>query len=199
MRRSTPLIAATLLAATLWAPAVQAQSKKELVAKVVNLQMAQAEQFSLALTQQGPLQQLVAQAAQVLRTRVPEDKREATGKAMDEALRAYVKDVQPALRASLLKNAPTVLGAKLEAGFNEAELKQIIQSLESPVLKKFNQMSAESQQALVQKVMQDNQALMQEKFKTLDGKLADLLGLKADAAKPAAANPSPAPAPAGAK
>lgn len=197
MRRSTSLIAATLLAATLWAPA-QAQTKKELVTKIVNLQMAQAEQFSLALTQQGPLQQMVQQAAQVLRTRVPEDKREATGKAMDEALRAYVKDVQPALRASLLKNAPTVLGAKLEAGFNEAELKQILQSLESPVLKKFNQLSGESQQALVQKVMQDNQALMTEKFKALDSKLADLLGLKNEAAKPATA-PAPAPAPAGGK
>lgn len=188
MYTPAPFLLAIVLAASALAP-VQAQTKKELVAKVVALQVAQAEQLSNALAQQGPLQQMMAQAGQVLRSRVPEDKREATGKAMEEAVRAYLKDVQPSLRASLVKNIPTLLGQRLESSFNEAELKQIVQTLESPVLKRFNQMGGEMQQALVQKVMSENQALLQDKFKALDTRMAELLGLKAGAAAtPAAAS-----------
>ncbi|MFY8017019.1 MAG: hypothetical protein ACOVN9_02825, partial [Inhella sp.] len=190
MHTPTPFLLAIVLAASALAP-VQAQTKKELVAKVVALQVAQAEQLSNALAQQGPLQQMMAQAGQVLRSRVPEDKREATGKAMEEAVRAYLKDVQPALRASLVKNIPALLGQRLESSFNEAELKQIVQTLESPVLKRFNQMGGEMQQALVQKVMSENQALLQDKFKALDTRMAELLGLKAGAA----ATPAPASKP----
>ncbi len=188
MHNPAPLVLATLLAFSALAP-VQAQTKKELVAKVVALQVAQAEQLANALAQQGPLQQMMAQAGQVLRSRVPEDKREATGKAMEEAVRGYLKDVQPSLRASLVKNIPTLLGQKLDSSFNEAELKQIVQTLESPVLKRFNQIGGEMQQALVQKVMSENQALLQDKFKALDTRMAELLGLKPGvSAAPAAAS-----------
>lgn len=180
MRRPLILSTLPLLAGLLLVPA-HAQSKKELVARIVTLQTAQIDQMSNALAHQGPVQQMASQAAQLLRARVAEDKREATGKVIDEALRTYVREVQPALRSSLLKHAPAALGGKLESDFNEAELKQIVQALESPVLRRYNQLAAESQQAWVQKVVKENETLMKERLKALDAKMSDALGLRAAA------------------
>jgi uncharacterized protein (DUF1778 family) len=189
MRRSTtPLIAATLIAASLLAPA-QAQTKKQLIDKILTIQKPQYEQFGNVLAQ-APVQQLVQQASQVLRARVPEDKREAVGKAMDAELQAYLKDVTPALRASSLKHANEVVAAKLNESFNEAELKQLVQYLESPVIKRYNQLGPELQNTLGQKVGAENRALVEAKAKALDAKLIELLGLKQQAQQaPAASKP----------
>jgi hypothetical protein len=186
MRRSTtPLIAAAFIAASLLAP-VQAQTKKQLIDKILTIQKPQYEQFGNVLAQ-APVQQLVQQASQVLRARIPEEKREEIGKAMDAELRAYMKDVTPALRASSVKHANEVGAAKLNEGFNEAELKQLVQYLESPVIKRYNQLGPELQNILGQKVGTENRALVEAKAKALDAKLVDLLGLKQQA--PAASKP----------
>lgn len=181
MRTLTPLLAATLALSALFAPVAQAQTKKELVAKIVALQKPQFEQFGSMLAN-APIQQLVQGASQVLRARVPEDKREATGKAMDAELAQYRKDVEPAMRASVLKHAPEAIGTKLEASFSEAELKQILGYLESPVIKRYVQLGPEMQNALAQRAASDNRALVEAKAKQLDARLADILGLKPAAA-----------------
>lgn len=185
MRRTTPLFAAALIAASLLAP-VQAQSKKELINKILAVQKPQYEQFGNVMAQ-ASVQQLVQQASQVLRARVPEDKREEVGKAMDAELRAYMKDVTPALRASAVKHANEVVAAKLNEGFTEAELKQLLQYMESPVIKRFSQLGPELQSSLGQKVGTENRALVEAKAKALDAKLIELLGLKQQA--PAASKP----------
>ncbi len=182
MRSPTPLIAAVFVAASLLAPA-QAQTKKQLIEKILAVQKPQFEQFGQMMAM-APVQPMVQQASQVLRARVAEDKREAVGKAMDAELQAYLKDVVPAMRASALKHANEVMGSKLEAGFNEAELKQLLGFLESPVIRRFNQLGPDLQQALGQKVGNDNKTLIEAKARALDAKLVDLLGLK----------PAPAPA-----
>lgn len=184
MRRTAPLIVATLAfaAATLLAPApAQAQTKKQLIDKILANQKPQYEQFGQMMAQ-APVQPMVQQAAQVLRARVAEDKREAVGKAMEAELQAYMKDVSPALRASSVKHASEVVGSKLEASFNEAELKQLLGYLESPVIKRYNQLGPEFQQALGQKVATDNKTLVETKARALDAKLVDLLGIKPPAA-----------------
>ena len=174
------LIAAALVATTLLAPAAQAQSKKDLIAKIIALQKPQFEQFGNNLAS-APVQQLVPQAAQVLRTKVPEDKRDAVGKAMDAELRAYFDEVSPKLRASAAKNAAELMAPKLE-GFSEAELKQLISFMESPVVKRYNQVSAEVPPQLAQKVGGEHRALIESRYRQLEAKLADLLGLKAGTA-----------------
>lgn len=183
------VLAALLLGVSALAPA-QAQSKKELAAKIVNLQKAQHEQFGMNLAQ-APIQQLVQNAAQVLRARVPADKREATGKAMDEELRAYMKDVGPALRASAIKHAGEQLTVKLEADFSEAELKQVLQFLESPAIRRYHQLGAELNNGVAQKVLADNRNLIETRAKALDQKLAELLGIKPASAAPAASAAKP--------
>jgi uncharacterized protein len=177
----TILITAALAATTLLAPA-QAQSKKDLINKILTLQKPQYEQFGNVLAQ-APLQQMLPQVGQVLRARVPEDKREAAGKAVDAEVRKFLDEVSPTLRASSVKHAQSLVSAKLEAGFNEAELKQIIGYLESPVVKRYGQLGPEVQPALAQKVTQEQRSLIESKAKALDQKLADILGLR-NAAEP---------------
>jgi len=177
-------LAALLISVSALAPA-QAQSKKELAAKIISLQKAQHEQFGMNLAQ-APIQQLVQNAGQVLRARVPAEKREATGKAMDEELRAYIKEVGPAMRASATKHAGEQLSVKLEADFSEAELKQLLQFLESPVIRRYTQMGAEMNNTVAQKVLADNRSLIEARAKALDQKLAELLGIKPAAAASAA-------------
>ncbi len=189
MNAPSLVLAALLISASALAPA-HAQSKKELAAKIVTLQKAQHEQFGMNLAQ-APIQQLVQNAGQVLRARVPADKREATGKAMDDELRAYMKDVGPALRASAVKHAGEQLTAKLEADFNETELKQVLQFLESPAIRRYHQIGAELNNAVAQKVLGDNRNLIETRAKALDQKLAELLGVKPAGNAPAASAAKP--------
>lgn len=184
MRRlAAPLLVATLLALPL-APA-QAQSKKELVTKILALQKPQFEQVGQAMAQ-AAVGQLVQGAAVALQQRVPAEKREATGKAMEAELQAYLKEVVPALRASAVKQANEAYGSKLEASFSDAELKQLIAFMESPLVKRYNQLFPETQGQVAQKVAAENKALMETKVKGLAQKLGELLEVK------------PAPAPNGA-
>lgn len=186
MRNVSPWLAATFLAATLVAPAAQAQSKKELVNKILALQKPQYEQFGSAFAQ-AAVGQMLQQAGQALRVRVAEDKREAVAKSMDAEFKAYMQAVAPALRASAVKSAPEVIGTKLEANFNEAELKQLIGYLESPVIRRYNELGAEFQQGLGQKVAAENKALLEAKAKGLAQKFGELLEAKAPGAAPGAA------------
>ena len=180
---------AALLIATLLAPAAHAQqSKKDLIAKVLQLQKAQHEQFGQSLANQ-PLQQLIPQAMQLLRTKVPEDKREATGKAMDAELKAYFTDVSPKLQASAAKHAAELVGAKLET-FSEAELRQLLQFMESPVIKRYNQISGDIPATLAQRIAAEQRGMLEARVRLLETRLADLLGLKAAAGSaPAASKP----------
>lgn len=188
MRPLSPLLAGLLLTASLLAPSAQAQSKKELVAKILALQKPQYEQFGQMMAQ-GSIQPMLQGAGMALQQRVAADKREAVGKAMDAEVQAFLKDVTPALRASALKNAPEAIGAKLDASFNEVELKQIIGYLESPVMKRYIQLGPELQQALAAKMRADNQPLIETKARALNAKLVELLGL------PAQGSSAPATAP----
>ncbi|MBB5204128.1 hypothetical protein HNQ51_001421 [Inhella inkyongensis] len=186
MNSPTLLLSALALSLAAHFPA-EAQSKKELLAKVVKVQQAQIEQFGSMLLQSN-LAPMLQQVSQVLRSRVPEDKREATAKALDVELQAFRREVEPALRASAMKNAPEVFTSKLDASFNEAELKELLKYLESPVVKRYGPIAAESQGLLAQKIVADTKPLVESRMKALDQKMAEILGIKpvaaASSAKP---------------
>jgi len=186
MQAPALILVALALSASALLPA-QAQSKKELVDKVLKLQQAQVEQIGSQMLQ-STLAPMVQQVGLALKARVPADKQEATGKALTEEIRAFTREVEPMLRASAWKFAPEVIAPKLDGSFNEAELKQLIQYLESPVIKRYGQLGSEMQGALVQKVGNENRAVIETKIRALDGKLSSLLGLK-----PAAPGSAPKP------
>jgi len=160
------MIALLCAAATL----AQAQTKKELVQKVLLLEQPLIENISRSIVER-PAAQLMQAAGQALQTQVPADKREAVGKSVQADVKKYVDEATPLLRERAIKLAPSTFGVALEEKFTEAELKQLIAWLESPVNKKFQQLGGEMQSNFVQKLAAEAAPLLDPKLQALQQKL----------------------------
>ncbi|MDO8699268.1 MAG: hypothetical protein Q7J75_02405 [Rhodoferax sp.] len=184
-----------LLALAGLAHAETSAAKKELVAKVLQLQQPAIEMAARALAER-PAAMLMQQAGLALQTRVAAEKREAIGKEIQADVKKYVEEAVPLVRERAVKLAPSTIGVMLEEKFSEEELKQLIAIIESPVNRKFTQMSGEMQKSLVDKLVADTQSAMDPKIKALEQVIVKRLGLPAPtAAAGKVANP-PAKAPA---
>lgn len=167
-------------------------AKKELVQKVLTLQQVGIESIGNGLAMQTANQ--VLQVAGQALARVPEDKRQAVGADMQAEVKKFYEDIAQLLRASASKNAPSTIGTALEEKFSEDELKTLIGWLESPVSKKFQQVSGELQQALGQKIVTETRGQIEPKLKTLEGTLqAKLRAAAGEQAGQGASKPPAAP------
>jgi hypothetical protein len=111
-------------------------------------------------------------------------------------IKAFVDAVGPQLREISLRVAPTTVGTILEQNFNEDELKQLIDLLQSPVSRKFNQLAPQMQQALAQKIIDEAKPGVTPKLIALQETLMRRLGIAAPgaaSAPTAAASAKPAP------
>ena len=183
-------VALVAVAATLSTPvAAQApQGKKELVARVLQLQQPGIEAMARGLAEQ-PAMQLMQQAGQALQ-RLPAERREAVAKDIEADLRKYAEEAVPLVRDRALKAAPTTIGPMLEERLSEDELRQVIAMLESPVIKKFQGMAGDMQRVLTEKVVADSKADIEPKVRAVQATVAKRLGVP-----PAASAPAPAAAP----
>lgn len=182
----------SLLAALLLVTAgAQAQTKKELVQKVVALQTPAVESLGRAVATQtsGQVLQAVAQGLQ----RVPADKREATAKAAREEVQKFYNEIEPVLRTQAAKLAPSALGPKLEEKMTEEELKQVIVWLESSAAKKFAELGPEMQKSLGDMLVADTRPVIEPKLKALELALMKQMGINPAAASAPAARTTPAP------
>lgn len=180
------IIAAVLIAAA-GVGSAQAQSKKELVAKLLQLQQTGVDNVGRALA--GQTSQRVLQAAGQAIPRLPADKREAAARDVQAEVKKFYDEVEPVLRKRAGELAPSTLGPVYEEKFSEDELKQIIAWLESPLSKKFAQTDGEIASTLAQKVVADTRGTVETRLKTLEAVLAKRLGI----APPPAAGSAPAP------
>jgi hypothetical protein len=171
-----------------------AQSKKELVSKVLLLQQPALEGMARNLAEQ-PAAQLAMQARQYIQN-VPTERREAVVKAIDADLKKYTDEAVPLLRERVIKLAPTTIGPELETNFSEEELKQVIGWLESPVIKRFQTLSPTMQRSLAEKLVSETRGQIEPKLKTLENAMAKHLGLPPPGSAPAGGGPGAAPAPA---
>lgn len=187
-----PLLTAALMAAaaTVSMPALAQASatKKELVAKVLQLQQPGIEAMARGLAEQ-PAMQLMQQAGQALQ-RLPAERREAVAKDIEADLRKYAEEAVPLVRDRAMKAAPTTLGPLLEERLSEDELRQVIAMLESPVIKKFQGMAGDMQRVLTEKVVADSKADIEPKVRAVQASVAKRLGVPPATPAPAA---SPAP------
>ena len=183
-------IGAALLGCAFAAQAQTASAaKKELVAKVLELQQPAIETLSRTVVQR-PVMQLMQAAGQTLRTQVPADKREAIGNTIEADAKQFVAEAEPILRKRAIELAPGVIGPVLEEKFTEDELKQLIAWLESPVNKKYQQIAPEMEGAFVKRLLAEGAPLLDPKLQALHQKMRKALGV-ADAPAPRKA---PAPA-----
>ncbi|MDP1535089.1 MAG: hypothetical protein Q8L92_16055, partial [Rubrivivax sp.] len=141
------LLATALAAASLaQAQSTSSPAKKELVAKVLQIQQPGLEGMARAMIEQ-PALQLMQQASLALQQRVAADKREAVGREIQADVRKYVEETVPLARDQAIKLAPSTIGALLEERFTEDELRQLIVVLESPVNRKYQGLGNEMQRA----------------------------------------------------
>lgn len=168
------------------APAL-GQTKKELVAKVLQLQQPGIEAMATGMAQQ-PAVQIVQQVAPLLQ-RLPQERREAVSRDIDADLKKYTDDAVPLVRERARALAPSTIGALLEERFNEDELKQLIAILESPVNRKFQQLAPEMQKVLSEKLVAETRAQIEPRARTmLDAVNRRVQALNTTPAAPAAAS-----------
>jgi len=170
-----PLTLAAALTLALVVAPVHAQSKKELVNRILTLQQPSVEALARTLAER-PALELAAEARQFI-GKVAEDKREAVVKAIDADLKKYADEAVPLVREKAISLSSTVLGAELETNFNEAELKQLINWFESPVIKRYNQLVPGVQQALTERLVNETRAQIEPKVRALQTSMAKHLGL----------------------
>ena len=174
------VLVALLCSATL--AHAQTPSKKELVQKVLQQQQPGLEIVARGLVEK-PAAQMMQAAGRALQSEVPADKREAVAKAIEADVRKYVDEALPLVRERAIKAAPSTIGAVLEEKFSEDELKQLIAWFDSPVNKKYQQLSGEMQQSFVQKVVADSKPLIEPKIQALEQKVRASLGVPAATGK----------------
>ncbi len=170
------LLVASLIAVAS-AGSAQAQTKSELVAKLVSLQQAGIENIGRALAAQTS--QRVLQAAGQAIPRLPADRREAAAKEVQTDVNRFYDEVEPVLRKRAIELAPATLAPLYEERFNEDELRQVIAWLESPVSKKLQQIDSDVGNTLAQKVVADTRGTMETRLKALEASLAKRLGVPA--------------------
>jgi uncharacterized protein len=182
------------LALALATGSAHAQTKKDLIAKVVQLHMQGIENVGRIIA--GQTSQQMLQAAGQALPRVAADKREAVGKEIQDDVKKFYDEIEPLLKKRAVELAPATVGAAYEEKFSEDELKVIIAWLESPVSKKYAQMDRDQGNALAEKVVADTRPTIEPKLKALEASVAKRLGVTANegsasAPKPAAPKKKP--------
>ena len=195
------LAALTLLLSAAWSLAqTQAQSttvKKELVAKLLQMQRAGIEAMTRSLVER-PAVQITQEAGQIARTQIAEDKRAALGKDVEARVRKYIDEAAPILRDRAAALAPATLGAAMEEKFSEDELRQLVAWLDSPLNKKYSQVAQDMQNDFVRKLLADAGPAIEPKLQALNQDIRQLLtkaaSTGASAPKAGAGPRAPAPA-----
>jgi hypothetical protein len=168
--------------------AAQGNTKKALVQKVLQSQQAEIENVARSIVER-PAAQMMQQAARAIQA-APADKREALGRAVEAEARKYADEAYPLVRERAMRIALATVGAVLEEKMSEDELKQLVAWLDSPVSRKYQQLSAEMREAFVEKLLADSQPVVDPKLQALDGRIRVILGVPR---APSATAPTTAP------
>lgn len=142
-------------------------SKKDLVAQVLELQQGTLESLSRSLLQQT-LMPTTQQVSVVLQQRVPADQRETVAKDVQAEMRKFFDESFPILRDSAGKAAQQTMGAILEERMTADELKQLVGALKSPALRKFQSLQGEMMRGFSEKLVADTRDQVQPKMQTMN-------------------------------
>lgn len=134
------------------APAA-AQSKAELVDRLIQLQRpAEAVTVELVRTDASVL---LSEAGVALQARVPADKRDAVADAIRTDVRKYVDTMLPEVRKIAEEQVKAKWAPVLAERFTEAELKQLIAWVESPLYRKHQELMPQLYGSLHEAVLGD--------------------------------------------
>lgn len=165
-------------------PVPATPAKKALVARILKIQQPVIEGLSRDMAER-PAQAVMEKAGMALSNSVPADKREATAKDVESLVKKYLDEAVPLVTSRALKLAPTTVGTLLEDKFSEADLKQLINFLESPVYNKYQKLGGDMQKVLLEKLLADTRGTIEPKVVALDQAVGKRLGVNMPAGSPA--------------
>jgi len=167
-------------------------AKKELIQRLLRLQQSDVEGFARTVVER-PAAQMMREAGMALQQQsAPQEKREASARAIEAEVKKYVDEAYPIVRDRALKLAPSTIGPVFEARMTEDELKQLIAWLESPTAKKYQSLAVDLRNTFSQKLVAEMPAVLDPKLIALDGKIRVILGVP-PAGAPSAGSTAPAP------
>ena len=189
------LKAIALAVALASAAQAHAETKKELVQKLIGLQQQGIEAAGKQLAEQ-PAAAMMQRAGIAMQAGLPADKREAVARDIQSDVKKYDDEAVPLLRKRAVELAPGTLGPLYEQHFNDDELKQLVTFLESPVYRKYQQLGAEMQRTLAEKLVADTRPTVEPKLRALEQQIAQRLqtAQRGTAASAPASAPAPSPA-----
>ena len=168
-------------------------AKKELIQRLLRLQQSDVEGFARTVVER-PAAQMMREAGMALQQQsAPQEKREASARAIEAEVKKYVDEAYPIVRDRALKLAPSTIGPVFEARMTEDELKQLIAWLESATAKKYQSLAVDLRNTFSQKLVAEMPAVLDPKLIALDGKIRVILGVP-PAGAPSAGSTAPAPA-----
>ena len=176
--------AATASATSVTAQGTSSSAKKTLIARILKVQQPVIEGLSRAMAER-PAQAVMEKASLALATSVPADKRDATAQDIEGYVKKYLDEAVPLVTSRALRLAPTTVGTLLEDKFSEADLRQLVTLLESPVFNKYQQLSGDMQKVLLEKLLADTRGAIEPKVVALDQAVGKRLGSNAPAGSPA--------------
>lgn len=175
LRSAVLALAANALVSSAWAQATPVSpAKKELVAKVLELQQSGIDGMARSMLEQ-PAMQVMQQVNAILAQRVPADKRDALAREIEGDLRKYVNESLPLMRERAAKLAPTTIGAVLEDKLSEDELKQIVAMLESPAVRKYQSLQGDMQRSFAEKLVAETRPTVQPRVQAMQQSIAKRL------------------------
>jgi hypothetical protein len=179
------LFVVALLAFATGAGAQTSPAKKELVAKILQLQQPAVERVARGMAER-PAAMLMQRVGEIMQTRTPPDKRQALATEIQADIKKYVDEAVPIVRDRAVKLAPSTIGTLLDERFTEDELKQLVAIIESPVNRKFQQLDSELTKSLQEKLFAETRVLMEPKIKAMEVAVAGRLGIPLTPPTPAA-------------
>ena len=104
---------------------------------LMRLQQSDVEGFARSVVER-PAAQMMREAGLALQQQAaPQEKREASARAIEAEVKKYVDEAYPIVRDRASKLAPSTIGPVFEAKMTEDELRQLVAWLESPTTKKY--------------------------------------------------------------
>lgn len=176
MSKTLMALLALAVSTGVWAQTPASPAKKELIAKVLQMNQGAFEAFAREIVQRNT-NQLMQGAANAIQQRVPAEKREATWQEIQAEVQKFGEESLGVVRDRAVKLAPSTVGVVLDERFTEAELRQLITMLENPVLRKYTGMGQELQRALGEKLMADVRPILEPKARALDQSITKRLGI----------------------
>jgi uncharacterized protein len=186
-----PLLIIALLGASCAVSAQPTPAKKELIARILKIQQPGIETMARGLAEE-PAVAMLARAEQAMPQRVAADRQQAVAKEIQEDAKKYLDEAVPIVKAQAVKLAPSTVGALLDEKFTEAELKQVVAFLESPVYLKFQKLGPDMQKVLVEKVVTETRGTVEPKVIALENSIAKRLGVTTGGSGSAAPAAQPA-------